>query len=123
MLHCHFAAGIYLLKVNNRNTRTRCEIYSKLRIKTLELRQWRRFGVFILNFEHTSQLVLVVLLLALNMQLPFGFPLAGSILNMILCADNYLVKFQLHFDDPMEYRNLVFFRAVQMSLQRMFKYL
>ena len=28
-------AGIYLLKVNNRNTRTRCEICSKLTIKTL----------------------------------------------------------------------------------------
>ena len=27
-------AGIYLLKVNNRNTRTRCEICSKLTIKT-----------------------------------------------------------------------------------------
>ena len=26
--------GIYLLKVNNRNTRTRCEICSKLTIKT-----------------------------------------------------------------------------------------
>ena len=33
-------AGIYLLKVNNRITS-----------------QWRRSGVFIVNFEHTSQLV------------------------------------------------------------------
>ena len=32
-------AGIYLLKVNNRSTRTSCEICSKLTIKTLELRQ------------------------------------------------------------------------------------
>ena len=30
------SAGIHLLKVNNRNTRTRCEIYSKLTIKTPE---------------------------------------------------------------------------------------
>ena len=29
-------AGIYLLNVNNRNTRTSCEIYSKLTIKTSE---------------------------------------------------------------------------------------
>ena len=29
-----FPVGIYLLKVNNRNTRTRCEICSKLTIKT-----------------------------------------------------------------------------------------
>ena len=32
--------GIYLLKVNNRNTRTRCEICSELTIKTPERRQW-----------------------------------------------------------------------------------
>ena len=32
-------AGIYLLKVNNRNTRTRCEICSKLTIKIIERRQ------------------------------------------------------------------------------------
>ena len=31
--------GIYLVKVNNRNTRTRCEICSKLTIKTPEPRQ------------------------------------------------------------------------------------
>ena len=31
-------AGIYLLKVKNRNTRTRCEINSKLTIKTPERR-------------------------------------------------------------------------------------
>ena len=31
-----YPAGIYLLKVNNRNTRTRCEICSKLTIKTPE---------------------------------------------------------------------------------------
>ena len=34
-------AGTYLLKVNERNTRTRCEICSKLTIKTPERRQWR----------------------------------------------------------------------------------
>ena len=33
-----FPAGIYLLKVNNRNTRTRFEICSKLTIKTPERR-------------------------------------------------------------------------------------
>ena len=44
----HYPVGIYLLKVNNRNTR-------------------RRFGVFIVNFEHMSHLVLVFVLLTLNM--------------------------------------------------------
>ena len=52
-------AGIYLIKVNNRNTRARCEVCSKLIIKTPERRQWRHSGVFIVNFEHISHLVLV----------------------------------------------------------------
>ena len=56
----------YMFKVNNRNTRTRCEICLKLTIKTPERRQWRRSGVFIVNFEHISHLVLVFLLLTLS---------------------------------------------------------
>ena len=60
-------AGIYLLKGNNRNTRTRCEICSKLTMMTRERRQWRCSGVFIVNLEHISHFVLVLLLLTLNM--------------------------------------------------------
>ena len=63
----HFPVGIYLLKVNNRNTGTRCEICSKLTIKTPERRQWHRSGVFTVNFKHILHLVLVFLLLTLNM--------------------------------------------------------
>ena len=67
-------AGIYLLKVNNRNSRTRCEIClkicSKLTIKTPEQRHWRhlrRSAVYIVNFEHISHLFLALLLLTLKM--------------------------------------------------------
>ena len=49
-------AGIYLLEVNNRNTKTRCEICSKLTIKTPERHHWRCSGVFIVNSEHISHL-------------------------------------------------------------------
>ena len=63
----YYPVGIYLLKVNNKNTRTRYETLSKLTIKTPEWRHWRRSGVFIVNFEHISNLVLVFLLLTLNM--------------------------------------------------------
>ena len=56
-----------MFKVNNRNTRIRCEICSELTIKTPERRQWRRPGVFIVNFEHISHVVLAFLLLTLNM--------------------------------------------------------
>ena len=63
-------AGIYLFKVNNRNTKARCEICSKLTIKTPERRHWRCSGFFIVNFEHISHnangAVLVSLLLTLN---------------------------------------------------------
>ena len=56
---CHeYTASIYLFKVNNRNTRKRCKICSKLTIKTPERRHWRRTGVFIVNFENTRMALL-----------------------------------------------------------------
>ena len=60
----HFPAENYILKVNNRNTRTRCEICSKLIVKTPERRQWP-----------CSDLVLVFLLLTLNMKSSAGLKL------------------------------------------------
>ena len=63
-----YPAGIWKLKVNKKNpTRTTREVSSELTVKTLERRQWRRSGVFTVNFEHISHLVLVILLLTLNM--------------------------------------------------------
>ena len=58
----YLLAGNYIFKVNNRNTR-RCEIYSKLIIKTPERRHYRRSGVFIVDFEHISHLVVFLLLI------------------------------------------------------------
>ena len=37
-------------------TRKKCEVCSKLTIKTLEGRQWCHSGVFIVNFEHISHI-------------------------------------------------------------------
>ena len=59
---CVCPAGVYLLKVNNKNTRTTCEICSKLLIKTPERLHWRRSGVFIVNFEQISHIVIWFLL-------------------------------------------------------------
>ena len=59
ILASKYPTNIYLFKVNNGNTRKKCEICSKLTIKTPEQ---RRSGVFIVNFEHISQLFLVFLL-------------------------------------------------------------
>ena len=58
--------GDCMFKVNKRNSRTRCETCSKLIIKTLE-RLWCLYcGVFVVNFEHISHLILVLLLLTLS---------------------------------------------------------
>ena len=62
-------AGIYL--VCSKST-IKTKICSKSTIKTSERRQWRRSSVFIVNFELTSHLILVFLLLILNKQLPTG---------------------------------------------------
>ena len=56
-------ANVYLSKVNNKNTRKRCEICSKLTIKTSDL---RRSGAFVVNFKYISHFFLVFLLLTLN---------------------------------------------------------
>ena len=61
-----YPGNIYLFKVNRRNTRKTCEIYSKLTIKTPERRHGRHSGVFVVNFELISHLFLVFLLLTLN---------------------------------------------------------
>ena len=50
--------NVYQFKVNNRN-RKRCEICSKLTIKTPERRHWRRPDFFIANFEHILRVFLM----------------------------------------------------------------
>ena len=49
----------YLFKVNNRNSKKRYEICSKLAIKTPERCQWRYFGFSIVNLEHISHFFLI----------------------------------------------------------------
>ena len=70
-----------MFEVNNRNTRTRCEICSKLTVKIPERRHWRRSGIFIANFEHILHLVLMFLLLTLSMEMA-----TGEKLNFIKCS-------------------------------------
>ena len=48
-------AGIYSFKVNNENIRTMCEIYLKLKIKTLERRQWQHFLTSMMNDINDDQ--------------------------------------------------------------------
>ena len=85
------AGGIHQLKVNFRNTRTRCEMCSKLTIKTPERRQWRRSDVVIDNFKHISHLVLVFLLLTLGSIFRLGCQ------NMSCIVGTYSKLKRLHF--------------------------
>ena len=66
----HSLVGTYLFQVNNRNTRKRSEICSKLTVTTPEWRQ--QSGVFSDNFEHISHLFLVFLLLTFSIYLFAG---------------------------------------------------
>ena len=66
---------IYLFKVNNENTGIICEIYSKLTIKTPEWHQWRRSGIFVVNFKQILHVVLLFPFLLWTKQI-----LAGSFL-------------------------------------------
>ena len=70
--HLANPAGINLFKVNNEN-RTTCEICSQVTIKTLKQLQCRHSGVFIVNVEHISHIVLVFSLLASNKLMSTGF--------------------------------------------------
>ena len=55
---------IYMLKVNERNIRKRCEICSKLTITTPARRQLDRFGVCSVNVRDISHLFLVFAIVA-----------------------------------------------------------
>ena len=61
-----YPVGIYMFKVKNRNTRKRCEVCSRLTIKTPERHHRRRSVVVIANFKHISHLVVMLLLLTLR---------------------------------------------------------
>ena len=61
-----FSTGIYSVKANNGNTFTMYEICSKLTIRTPEENHWHRSGVFTVNSEQISYIVLVFLMLTLN---------------------------------------------------------
>ena len=76
-----FPARIYLLNVNDRNTRAKCEMCSKLTIKTLEL-----------NFKHISHLVLVFLLSTLNLWFSAGIFLTSNMFLAFSQAMNFRQK-------------------------------
>ena len=79
-------------KINNRNTRTKCEINSKLTIKTPERRR-RRSGVFIVNLELLSHFFLVFILLTLSRQMPAGLEVKGYKFSLDVRTLSFLLSF------------------------------
>ena len=63
------------------------KVCSKLTIKKPERRQWRRAGLFNVNFEKISHLALVFLLLTLNKQLPAGH--GFTFVNVAKCHNSF----------------------------------
>ena len=57
-----FPVGIYLLKLNNRNTRTRCEICSELTVKTPEhiIADWVSYNLLVATSWFDNKRVLLV---------------------------------------------------------------
>ena len=61
-----FPAGANLFNVNNVNTRTMCEIFSELTVKTRDWRHGCHSGVFTVNFGWIPYIFLVFGLLTLS---------------------------------------------------------
>ena len=74
-------SGNYMFEVNNKNTKTKCEICSKLTIKTPERRQYSlaSFGwVFFVNSEDISRLALFKLLTSSSL-MPAGYTFSAEL--------------------------------------------
>ena len=98
--YAFYPAANYMFKVNHGNTRRRCEICSKLTIKTSERRQWGGSGAFIFNFEHISHLVLVFLLLTLSRQMPAGLRIFQANIHLFKVSNrNTRKRCKTHWKD------------------------
>ena len=75
---------------------TMCEIFSKLTIKTSELRQWYLSGVFIVNLEQVLKIVLVFPLLTFN-QINVGWDKVTSLVGSCPKAKNNSLSLSLSF--------------------------
>ena len=86
--------GIYMFKVNDRNTKTRHEICSKLTIKAPEQRSFWclccHSGVFIVNFHHISHLLRVY---SINFEHVIALWRRIGKFESKICNEDYIVFF------------------------------
>ena len=92
--------GNYMLKVNNRNSRARCEICSKLTITTTKRRQCP-----IVDFKHISHLDLVFLLLTFILLL---FRLLFCYAYLSFCFVRCFLELKLRFLVKMHLSSIFF---------------
>ena len=130
------AGNIYLFKFNNRNTRKKFKICSKLTIKTPERRHWCHSGVFFVNFEHIPHLFLVFLLLNLNwfflIILRDAFWIPSNIYDGNICENSYQQLFSQkcsttdvgqdpkHVSDPLSFAKMMLAENVQNNWRKFF---
>ena len=80
-----------MFKVNN-STRARYEICSKLTLSAPEGHQWHCSGVFIVNFEDISHLVLVSLLVTLSRQMRAGLYIIELVNNVAILFGIFFIQ-------------------------------
>ena len=98
----NFPVSFYLFKVNNRNSRKRCEICSKLTTKIPKRRHRHRSSVFIFNVQQFLHHSLVFLLFTVSMYL-----FSGLIEVKIKSTDDWLENKNIWFS--VDLQNLVIF--------------
>ena len=70
-------------------------------MKTPERRQWRRSGVFVVNFEHVSRIAIVFPLLTLKSKCQLEGLTSGSILKPMNDTNSELVGYKVIVNSPM----------------------
>ena len=87
----------YMRKVNNRYTRTRSEICSKSRRKTLEQCHWRGSGALIVNFNYISCFAFsIVLIVDFEHVMPIG--IVNKITSTVKTTNYILIKLSINLD-------------------------
>ena len=100
-----------MFKVSNRNTWKMCEICSKLTIKTLERRQWRRSGIFIVKPWTYFTSFFNVSIVDFE-QVNISWELKQPLFNLVLLS--YLSKLIRFYSDKIIY---IYLRKVQANFR------
>ena len=97
-------AGIYVLKVNNRDTRKRGEICSRLTIKTPKRRHWHQCDFYWMDYKTQTQAITPIKpLSAYNLWLLNSWKTLMLIISMINHVWKAIVSMLLHISQKNAY--------------------